>query len=266
MAAAAPGSAHGNGWQVRGVSVQGYRHLVDGTECQDAHRSLFVPEVNAWILAVSDGAGSRPRAAEGSALAAGVGVTAFASLLGTRGLPTTSDGWRATLASGYTTVLALFTRAVAQLSPDERDFAATLSVAILAPPWVGLVSLGDGFVILQAGAEPRLHLIALDERESEYSNETVFLTSSDAVDRGVITCVYDPQITGLVMSTDGLAPVAIRLDDQGDERPNETFIHPLIERVGRSGFDPTEIVRFLLHDRIGGTSGDDKTMLIAVAP
>jgi hypothetical protein len=34
--------ANGDGqWRVRGVSVQGYSHLRDGIECQDAHRHAF---------------------------------------------------------------------------------------------------------------------------------------------------------------------------------------------------------------------------------
>ena len=61
--------------------------IVDGIECQDAYRSLYVPSAGAWVVAVSDGAGSRSRAAEGSALAAGLATSVFGTLLRTAGVP-----------------------------------------------------------------------------------------------------------------------------------------------------------------------------------
>src|SRR5581483_9481110 len=102
------------------------------------------------------------------------------------------------------------------------------------------------------------------ERESEYSNETDFLTSPDPLRRAVVRCIYEPELTGLFLSTDGLTPVATELDGEW-LRPNATFIDPLLESVTSPDFDLTEIVRFLLHERIGATSGDDKTMVVAVA-
>jgi hypothetical protein len=251
-------------WQVRGVSVQGHHHLARGVECQDAHRSLLVPDAGAWVVAVSDGAGSRSRAAEGSALATGLATSVFGTFLRTEGVPSDIATWNAMLNDGYRSLLLRFERAVAQLGDEPEEFAATLSVAILAHPWVGLVSVGDGCLILQSGAGS-LHLVSLGERQSEYSNETDFLTSPDPRSRTLISCIYEPELSGLFLSTDGLAPVATVLDPGGWERPNATFIEPLFESVGAPEFDLTEVVRFLLHDRIGGTSGDDKTMVVAVA-
>lgn len=258
-----PRAGAGN-WHVRGVSVQGHHHLSHGIECQDAYRSLFIPSVGAWVIAVSDGAGSRSRAAEGSALAAGLATSVFGLLLRAAGVPVNAGAWQRMLTDGYLSLLTRFGRAVAQLGDEPAEFAATLSVAILAPPWLGLVSIGDGCLIVRAGAEG-LHLISLGERESEYSNETDFLTSPDPLRRAVVRCIFEPELTALFLSTDGLAPVATELDPGGWERPNATFIEPLLESVTSPDFDHTNIVRFLLHDRIGATSGDDKTMVVAVA-
>jgi hypothetical protein len=252
-------------WHVRGVSIQGYHHLSRGIECQDAYRSLFVPSVGAWILAVSDGAGSRPRAAEGSALAAGLAITTFDAALRGTGVPADPAAWKRMLGEAYVSLLEQFARTVAQLSDDPGEFAATLSVAVITPPWVGVVSIGDGVLIIQSGQDRRLHLISLGERESEYSNETDFLTSADPLARSVTRCIYEPELCALFLSTDGLAPVATMLDEQGWECPNATFIDQLLSSVAAPDLDPTDIVKFLLHERIGSTSGDDKTMVIAVA-
>ncbi len=251
-------------WLVRGVSIQGYHHLSRGVECQDAYRSAFVPSAGAWVVAVSDGAGSRSRSAEGSALAAGLATSVFGTLLRTAGVPADAGAWNRMLSDGYLSVLTRFGRAVAQLGDDLSEFAATLSVAILAPPWVGVVSVGDSCLIVQAGAGG-LHLIPLGERESEYSNETDFLTSPDPLNRAVVRCIYEPELTALFLATDGLAPIATVLDQEGWERPNTTFIEPLLQSVTSPDFDLTEIVKFLVHERIGATSGDDKTLVLAVA-
>jgi Protein phosphatase 2C len=251
-------------WLVRGVSIQGYNHLSRGVECQDAYRSAFVPSAAAWVVAISDGAGSRSRSAEGSALAAGLATSVFGTLLRTAGVPADAGAWKNMMSDGYLSVLTRFGRAVVQLGDDLGEFAATLSVAIIAPPWVGVVSVGDGCLIIQAGAG-RLHLIPLGERESEYSNETDFLTSPDPLNRAVVRCIYEPELRALVLATDGLVPLATVLDQDGWERPNGTFIEPLLASVTAPDFDPTDIVKFLLHERIGATSGDDKTMVLAVA-
>lgn len=250
-------------WLVRGVSVQGYNHLSRGAECQDAYRSAFVPSADAWVVAISDGAGSRSRSAEGAALAAGLATSVFGTLLRTAGVPADAGAWKSLLSDGYLSVLTRFGRAVAQLGDELGEFATTLSVAIIAPPWVGVVSVGDGCLIVQAGGG--LHLIPLGERESEYSNETDFLTSPEALSRAVVRCIYEPELGALLLATDGLVPLATVLDGDGWERPNATFIEPLLASVTASDFDPTDIVKFLLHERIGATSGDDKTMVLAVA-
>jgi hypothetical protein len=254
----------GDAWHIRGVSLQGYHHLANGIECQDAYRSVFVRSAGAWVLAVSDGAGSRSRAAEGSALAAGLATSVFGLLLRKEGVPADAGAWQRMMSDGYLSVLTRFGRAVAQLGDEPGEFAATLSTVIVAPPWVGVVSVGDGCLIIQSGAGG-LHLISLGERESEYSNETDFLTSFDPLNRAVVRCIYEPALTALFLSTDGLTPVATMHDPGGWDRPNPTFIDPLLESVISPEFDLTEIVKFLLHERIGATSGDDKTMVVAVA-
>src|SRR3954462_10097309 len=137
-------------WRVHGVSVQGYSHLRDGVECQDAHRHAEVPGSGAHVLAVADGAGSRPRSAEGSALAVGLATDTFVERVSRDGVPDGPGGWRRLLTAGHTAASSAFLAAVQRLGRDPRDFATTLTTVVWAPPWLGVASIGDGFVVARA--------------------------------------------------------------------------------------------------------------------
>ena len=125
-----------------------YRHLRDGLECQDARGHAFEPATASYVLAVADGAGSRPRSAEGATLAVGIAVEASTRRLASAGLPRTPDAWHAWLADSFAAVVDAFLDTTARIGRSPADFAATLTVAVLAPPFIGTISLGDGIVII----------------------------------------------------------------------------------------------------------------------
>ena len=261
-AAAVDGRAR---WRVHGVSLPGYGHLRDGVECQDACRHGLVEAAGAQVLAVADGAGSRARSAEGAALAVGLAV----ELLGERlahGAPASPRAWRALLAESYEDVVAAFAEATARMGPDPAAFAATLTAVVLAYPWLGIMSIGDGFVIARAegeAGEEALHLVSSAGPAGEYVNEAVFLSSAGALSDVAIACLYDPGLTGVVLGTDGLVPAAIRRAG-GRPRPNLSFLVPLLGSLDAERPDPTSVARLLLDDRISALSADDKTLLMAV--
>jgi hypothetical protein len=245
------------------VSVQGYSHLRDGVECQDAYRHTTVESAGAQVLAVADGAGSRARSAEGAALAVGLATGIFAERLQSGGAPDHADAWRSLLADGYRDVVASFLRATARMGSDPKDFASTLTVVVLAYPWVGVVGIGDGFVITRAQGHDggdTFDLVSFAGSAGEYVNETVFLTSAGALREATVDCLNDPSLTAVVLATDGLVPAAIR-QDRGRRRPNRSLLQGVLGALD----DPTDIARFLLEDRISALSADDKTLLMAVA-
>jgi hypothetical protein len=256
------GSSAAQRWRVRGVSVQGYSHLRDGVECQDAYRHTFSESAGAHVLAVADGAGSRPRSAEGATLAVGLATAQLTERLQRGGVPESGEGWRGLLAESCEQVVSTFTETAARMGPDPGDFASTLTAVVLAYPWAGVLGIGDGFVIARAeghdGAD-NFHLVSSAEAAGEYVNETVFLTSAGALSQADIACLYDPGLTAVMLATDGLTPAAIRRNG-GRARANRSFLEPLLDSLE----DPTEIARFLLDDRISALSADDKTLLMAV--
>jgi hypothetical protein len=259
---ATPTLAATSRWRVQGVSVQGYSHLRDGIECQDAYRHMYVESAGAHVLAVSDGAGSRARSAEGATLAVGLATSLLSERLGSGGAPRSADGFRSLLSGTYTEIVSAFLNATERMGPDRGEFAATLTAVILAAPWAGVMSLGDGFVITRTAdfqGREGFHLVSFAGGAGEYVNETVFLTSVRALEQMRVDCVYDPDLTAVVLGTDGLIPAAIR--QQGArKRVNRSFLEPLLGVLD----DPAGIARFLLEDRISALSADDKTLLVAV--
>jgi len=252
-------------WKVRGVSVTGYSHLRDGIECQDAHRHVYEPSTGAYVLAVADGAGSRPRSAEGATLAVGLAVEELGKGLARDGLPDDPDAWADFLGTGFEAIVTAFRDTTQRIGGSAADFAATLTVALLAPPWLGITSLGDGIVVAGADRvedESGLHLVAAAPPAGEYINETCFLSSDGAYDQVIIRCLHDPGILALLLGTDGLAPLAVQRNG-ASQRPNRTFVEPVLSWL-TAGSDPAEMSRFLLEERLTRLSADDKTLLAAV--
>jgi hypothetical protein len=263
VASASDGRAR---WRVHGVSLPGYGHLRDGVECQDACRHGLVEGTGVQVLAVADGAGSRARSAEGAALAVGLAVDVLGARLAAHGAPASPRAWRTLLGQSYEDIVAAFADATARMGPDPAAFAATLTAVVLAHPWLGVVSIGDGFVIARAedeAGEESLHLVTSAVPAGEYVNEAVFLSSAGALSDVAVTCLYDPGLTGVVLGTDGLLPAAIRRPG-GRPRPNPSFLEPLLGSLDAERPDPTSVARLLLDDRISALSADDKTVLMAV--
>jgi hypothetical protein len=255
-------SATARRWRVRGASVQGYSHLRDGVECQDAYRHIFSESAGAHVLAVADGAGSRTRSAEGAAMAVGFATALLAESVESAGRPDSVEGWHAILGDGCERVVSIFLETAERMGPDPGEFAATLTAVVLAYPWAGILTIGDGLVIARAddhGGGDTFHLVSSAGAAGEYVNETVFLTSVAATADASIDCLYDPGLTAVMLATDGLAPAAVRRHG-GQRRPNRSFLEPLLDSLD----EPTEIARLLLDDRINALSADDKTLLMAV--
>jgi hypothetical protein len=254
------------GWKVRGVSVTGYSHLRNGIECQDAHRHLYETSTGAYLLAVADGAGSRPRAAEGAALAVGLAVGELSGRLAAHGVPDRADAWTDFLRSSFESIVHAFKDTTERIGPSAADFAATLTVAALAPPWLGMLSLGDGIIVVvaeEADGGSGFRLVMASPPAGEYVNETCFLTSNGACDQVTIRSLHDPGIVALLLGTDGIAPLAVRRHGTA-QVANASFVEPVLSSLKAARSDPAEVSRLLLEEELTRLSADDKTLLAAV--
>ncbi|MGW1492081.1 PP2C family serine/threonine-protein phosphatase [Streptomyces sp. NPDC002402] len=253
------------------MSVEGYRHRRAGVPCQDAWHHVVTgpPHAPVEVLAVADGAGSRPRSDQGSKLAVQLATARFGRRAPGRSAES-GEAVRALLAGAFRDVREEFFR---QTRGEADDFATTLTVVVLTPSWLGHVSVGDGFVILRAGTEdgePQFHLLPQPDIVSEYSNETVFLTSPDAEQRTQVDCVRDAGIDGVLLSTDGLAQAALSWSGGRPQAPNASFASAVLRSLDQPGPVPEEddeaLATLLRSDRLTALNGDDKTLLRAVRP
>jgi hypothetical protein len=252
-------------WRVHGVSVEGYRHRRSGVACQDAwHHAVTGPAQHpVRVLAVADGAGSRARSEEGSALAVKLAARCFADRTAER--PRTAEAVHDALREAFRDVRREFLR----ITGSEADeFATTLTVVVLTASWLGHLSVGDGFVVLRAGSQDgvkQYHLLPQPASVSEYSNETVFLTSPSAEGSLRIDCAHDPGVDGILLSTDGLAQVALTWLDGRPLRPKSSFAASVFRTLDTSGPEDEDAIAALLRsDALTAVNADDKTLLRAV--
>ncbi|MFF4251439.1 PP2C family serine/threonine-protein phosphatase [Streptomyces sp. NPDC001663] len=254
------------GWRIHGMSVEGYRHRRDGLPCQDACAHTESGPVA--VLAVADGAGSRPRADEGSRLAVELAAEHFVRRAAAAVDSPPGAAVHDLLTDAFHDVTKVF---LDTTGPAAGDFATTLTVVVLAPGWLGHLTVGDGFVVLRAGAEDgerQFHLLPQAAAASEYSNETVFLTSPDAARWVHTDCVSDAGIDGVLLSTDGLAQAALSRSAGGAPTPNASFADAVFRSLDASGpvsdTAHENLAALLRSDRLTALNADDKTLLRAV--
>ncbi|MBO1416194.1 protein phosphatase 2C domain-containing protein [Streptomyces sp. FH025] len=257
--------------------VQGTGHLATGRGCQDAFKAAASPDGSALVLAVADGAGSRARSALGAHLAVDL---ACRLLAGDPPSPDADeDGWRDWLDGRAGAVLDGYLGAVRALlateapedggGDDEDALAATLAAAVIRPPWVALLQVGDcfGTVLTRPdGDRGELCRLALPPRRP-----ADFLSSPDARERMVTAVLHEPRLSGVVLATDGCAPLALDhpsvegLPVEHGPLASPRFFRPLAAALRANGGD-AEPLRALLSGPRAARSGDDLTVLCAFSP
>ncbi|MHA5049183.1 PP2C family serine/threonine-protein phosphatase [Streptomyces sp. SD15] len=253
-------------WRIHGMSVEGYRHRRQGLPCQDA--CAYTVSNSVAVLAVADGAGSRPRSEEGARLAVELAAEHFARRAAAAAQSQPGDSVHELLEDAFHDVSKTF---LDTTGADAADFATTLTVVVLAPGWLGHLTVGDGFVVLRAGTEDgerQFHLLPQAAAASEYSNETVFLTSPDAARWVHTECVSDEGVDGVLLSTDGLAQAALARSGNGAQSPNASFADAVFRSLDTPGPVPDTahegLATLLRSDRLTALNADDKTLLRAV--
>lgn len=256
---------------VAGASVQGRDHRMIGRENQDAFSARVCPGGEALVLAVSDGAGSQPRSALGSHIAVDSAVRVLG--VGLPGADGTADQWQSWLSRAASTIVDDYLRIAAAASPaaapgPPEELAATLAAAVVCPPWAGFISVGDSFgAVLTVGPPERCQL-TLPPRNDP--GGTDFISSPWAKDMLRCLMLHDPQLSGVVLSTDGCAalafdhPAAVGLDPSSGPQPSAAFFVGLAAAI-RAGDGDSEPIHRLLTGEHAARCTDDLTVLCALA-
>lgn len=231
-------------WRAVCASATGSSHRARDEPGQDAVLVRGLPD-GGLAVAVADGAGSAPLAAEGSALAVAAAVAA--------------------VEMGFD-VAGAFEVAREALGGDDEARAARATTLLLAVFDAGdgalhVGQVGDGFVVVQRSSGLD---VVVPAPEREYLNETTFLSSAAwQDDLRVATAETDADgIEAVALSTDGLQLVALDLAAGGAPHPG--FFAPLFSWA--AGEDPSdaELAAFLASERVAERTDDDVTLALVV--
>lgn len=248
------------GWRVIGASVRGTSHETHGTVCQDAHAWRVLGD-GTLIAAVADGAGSAAHSEIGSRLAADTVVETLAAVIA-EARPITRAAWDELLRASIRRCRDALVAGADEMAIALRDLATTLSVAVVADPFVCVAQVGDGLIVVQ---EPTGALsIGTHPARGEYANETTFIVEK-RLDELIETLGDEAAIAAVVLSTDGLLRLATTVQSYA---PHVPFFSPVLGFARAAGDDlwsaRTKLASFLSTDRINRRTDDDKTLLIAV--
>jgi len=256
---ASPEAAFPSGWRVVAASVCGAGHLKTGQACQDAH-AWRVLSGRLLVAAVADGAGSAEFGGVGAVLAAERAVTALAGELEGRAAPRREAEWGRLLEGVMEQArTALEEQAVIRNMP-LRELATTLILLAATPEGAVAAQVGDGAAVLR-DAGGGAHALTRP-RSEEYLNQTLFLTSEEALG-SVQVGSWRGGVRQAALFSDGLQMLALKMPDG---EPHAPFFAPLF-RFAEEEVDAkkaeAELAQFLRSPRITHRTDDDLTLLLA---
>jgi hypothetical protein len=224
------------------ASVAGSSHRARGEPGQDAVLVRSMRD-GAVVVAVADGAGSAPLAAEGSTLAVAAAVAAVE------------------MGFALEDAFAVAHEALGDDDAARASRATTLLVAVLDDDAAHVAQVGDGFVVVQRGD---VLDVAVPAPPREYLNETTFLSSARWEDELRVDVLDGDGVDAVALSTDGLQLVALDLAQQGGGAPHPGFFQPLL--AWAAGEDPSddELEAFLASERVAERTDDDVTLALVV--
>jgi len=250
------------GWRVLSAAVAGVDHARRGQACQD---SFAVGQAHgAFIAAVADGGDGLRLSAAGATFATTMAVGAVRRLLSAVTEQTTRDAryWGdlvGDLAEGLPEAFRRLIQGTAYLFPEAeaRDFGATLTLAIADPPWLAVLSIGDGFVVTRSGGG---HLDLLLPPEC---GGAAFVSSPGAAAAAHTLVARIADLTGIALSTNGLRNLGLVYENAIAQHPQPSFFGPIFTRADGAA-DGADLLRLLASEQVCSVTGGDKTLVVAV--
>lgn len=207
------------------------------------------------LAAVADGAGSARESQTGARMACRIALESLRASLDSR----------IELVSSLRTAASKAREAVLaeaeKMKLPARELACTLMIAGVEADRAAAVQIGDGAALAFG---PGLEIEALTlPVESEYLNETLFLTGDNALEQ-LQAREHSGPLRALAMFSDGLQMLALKWPERAPHKP---FFDPLIRFVesepdAQARLDKIE--KFLQSPRIVQRADDDLTLLLAV--
>ncbi len=247
-------------WAVCAASVTGRAHARAAMPNQDTF--AVARAGNGLILALADGASDARDACVASSVAVAVGVAAVARELDHRA-PRDSAGWHSLADNAAAAIVRGYVKRIGRsrliLPSTKKDFATTLTVAVVSPPWCAVMAIGDGFAVTRSGAD-QFGLLAPPTRPGV---APVFLpwARSGQVQR-VVARIDD--LTGVAISSDGMDTLLLQYEQAIPGEPVTGAWRQLFAIADDAGSDEMRLTRVLASDGVCRLTEDDKTLVMAV--
>ncbi len=251
-------------WRYAHSSVIGLAHLNQNTECQDRLVCrAFETEADGEVLiaAVADGAGSTTHGQTGAEIACEFFVTQITEFLqsGNASVKSLNEDFGRRW-------IGFFQNRIAELAREEksemREYASTFVGVIVGKTGAAFYQVGDGGAVFSPDGEPSSYKFAIEPTETEYVNQTEFLTD-DAAANILRFRFVEEAIEDIILFSDGIFAVAV---DYKNNQPHEPFLMPMIAplRNGANAADLNgKLEKFLASPKLNEKTDDDKTIILA---
>jgi hypothetical protein len=247
-------------WRVTHCSVQGASHIKSNDPCQDYSEWRECDSI--LLAAVADGAGSASESLKGATTACKAALDELEK--GIRKFGNGSDeDWKKIISDAFARAReAVFTEAETLQKP-ARELACTLIVLAASPERAVAGQIGDGAALVANGTGELLNLTR--PAETEYLNQTTFLTGDEALGSIQVSCFTGP-VRSIAMFTDGLQMLALKMPDA---KPHQPFFAPLLKFMAAeqdSARRVEQLQKFLTSPKLTQRADDDLTLLLATRP
>jgi len=246
-------------WQTAAASKRGSRHEATGAGCEDSYQ-VVQPAPGVLAIAVADGAGSAKLAEVGAKIVTEHGVAQACAGLEQAGDAPDDSALQRLLEEAMAAALTAVQAEAATREVDYRDLASTMILVIAHREFIAAAQIGDGATVI-ADEAGNLHALTVPP-PGEYINETIFLTSTDALQRMQVR-VWRGRASGVAAFSDGLQMLCLKWPEF---EPHAAFFTPLFNFV-RNTTDEAEatsgLESFLLSERVAQLTDDDVTLVLA---
>lgn len=245
-------------WRVTSCSVQGSSHIKSDLPCQD-YSEWQSPKGEVLIAAVADGAGSASESLRGAGIACKTAI-ALLEQSPERLDGLSEDGCKELISKAFAAARSALVNEADIAKLPLRELACTLILLIATRSWAIAGQVGDGAALVMDETGQMQNLTR--PAETEYLNQTTFLTAEDAL-QALQVETYSGAVQSVAMFTDGLQMLALKMPDA---KPHTPFFTPLFKFLNSEADDVVrmeQVQKFLASPRITQRADDDLTLLLA---
>ena len=250
-------------WRIVAAATAGAAHRRDGGECQDFFHTEFLKTAEGdelLLLIVCDGAGSASYGRRGAELTCEF-MTESIKVFFSNHSDLISLG-REQFADWIVLLRDWIDRFAELNHHNRRDYATTLTLAVVGSSAGIFVQLGDGAAVFRGADEWQ---IAVWPQHGEFANSTYFVTDEDSHLRFEMVEV-DELIIEVALLTDGLERLALHHQSR---RIHQSFFDEFfvpVRSLAQYGFDrglSAGLGHYLQTPTITSRSDDDCSLVLA---